>query len=138
MANIIPSRRDLARFDEDLFSDFFGNFWNDDRLKVDIKETDKNYELKADLPGFTKDNISVEYDRDILSIQAHKESSIEDKDEDGNYIRRERTASSFSRQFMLKNVDEAAISAKFENGVLNLALPKADNKIENRKRIEIQ
>lgn len=136
MANMIPTNRDMRV--NDFFGDVFSNFWQDDSFKVDIKENDDNFEVAADLPGFDKKDIHVNYDNDVLSIQASHEHESEDQDEESGYIRKERSSYSQSRQFMLKNIDEDKISAEYVDGVLNITLPKAKENDTERKQIEIK
>lgn len=137
MANLIPRNNDLMSMDGDLFDGFFSNVWGHDKFKVDIKETDHAYSLKADLPGFDKKDLDVHYENGVLSIAASRNSTIEDKDEEGNFLRRERSSSSYRRQFMLQNVDEDEIKAEFKDGVLHLNLPKMANHDDKRKKIDI-
>lgn len=137
MANLIPKSSDFMIGGNRFFDDFFGNLMHNDNFNVDLKENKENYEIKADLPGFTKENIKVDYDRDVLTIEAYRENQTEDKDEAGKYIRRERSTSSYQRQFVLRDVDETKINAKFEEGVLQLVLPKTAKNNEDKKYIEI-
>ncbi|EPH98507.1 MULTISPECIES: Hsp20/alpha crystallin family protein [unclassified Enterococcus] len=134
MANLVP--KDASG--EELFGRLINNFWQDSQLNVDIKEFDDRYEVKADLPGFKKEEIHVEYDRDILLISAKHEKTDETKDENGRYLRRERSTSSYQRQFTIKNVNEDKISASFNDGVLQLDLPKTEPGKEMRKKIEVK
>lgn len=133
MANLVP--KDAGG--EELFGRLINNFWQDSQLNVDIKELDDRYEVKADLPGFKKEEIHVEYDRDVLLISAKHEKNDETKDENGRYLRRERSTSSYQRQFTIKNVNEDKIKASFNDGVLQLDLPKTKPGKETRKKIEI-
>lgn len=137
MANLVP-RKDLFNFNDDFFSNLFPSISDDTRFDVDIIDNDKSYEVKADLPGFNKDQIQIEYDKDILSIRAAREDQMDEKDEKGNYIRRERSSRSFSRQFYIKDIDEDQIKATFKDGVLDLTLPKANENQKERKKIDIQ
>ncbi len=129
---------DLMNMRDDFFDNFFSNFMGNDNFQVDIKEKDNNYEVTADLPGFDKSDLNVTYDDDILTIEASRNDVSEDKDEEGNFLRRERSSSSFRRQFMLKGIDEDKIDASFKDGVLNLELPKAPGKDEDKKKIDIK
>lgn len=74
----------------------------------------------------------------FLTIEASRNDVSEDKDEEGNFLRRERSSSSFRCQFMLKGIDEDKIDASFKDGVLNLELPKAPGKDEDKKKIDIK
>ncbi len=103
-------------------------------FKTDIRDTGDGFELKADLPGFDKENIEVSVDGDILSIKAERKSECDEKDEGGNYIRRERSFGSYSRSFDVSNIDVDGITVKYEDGVLTLDMPKhIDEKPEVKK-----
>lgn len=138
MNNLFPSRRRMRHLNRSLWDQGFDNFLMDDAdFSVDIKENDKAYTVVADLPGLDKENIDLNYENNVLSIRAHQEREEEEKHEEGNYIRRERSTRSYSRQFLIENVDEEKIGASFENGVLTIDLPKKERETESRKRIEI-
>ena len=139
MNELFPSRRDFINLNKGILDNAFDNLFSDTSdFKVDITEKNDLYKLEADLPGLTKDDIQINYDDNILSIHAHQETSHEEKDEEENYVRRERSSRSYSRQFLIKNIDEDSIQAKFENGVLTVDLPKKENAEQKRKQIEIQ
>lgn len=136
MANITPRSNDLMSGDR-FFDSFFSNFMGNDNFQVDIKEKDNSYQVKADLPGFDKKDLDVNYDDGVLTISANRNSEVEDKDEEGNFLRRERSSQSYRRQFMLKGIDEDKIDASFKDGVLNLELPKTSQEDKEKKRITI-
>lgn len=139
MSNLFPSRRGLMNLNRGFLGDTFDNLFTDDTdFDVDIEETDTAYKVEADLPGLTKDDIKLDYTDNVLSINAHLETETEEKDEKRNYIRRERSSRSYSRQFLIKNVDDSAITASFENGVLMIDLPKKEEDDSETKRIEIE
>lgn len=139
MNDLFPSRRGLMNLNRSIFGDTFDNLFTDDAdFDVDIEETDTAYKVEADLPGLGKEDIKLDYTDNILSISAHKETETEEKDTERNYIRRERSSRSYSRQFLIKNVDEGAITANFENGVLTIDLPKKEKDDSETKRIEIE
>lgn len=146
MFEMMPFRRNnLSRGDEFL-SPFFKNFFSDDFLtnfdningsfKVDLKETEENYQVEADLPGVNKEAIDIEYNKNYLTISAKRDDSIEDKKE--NYVRRERHYGEFKRSFYIDNVAEDKIEASFKGGVLKITLPKLDKGQEKRRKIDIQ
>lgn len=138
MSNLFPSRRGLKNLNKGFFGDTFDNLFTDVAdFDVDIEETDTAYKVEADLPGLTKEDIKLDYADNVLSISAHKETESEEKDENKNYIRRERSSRSYSRQFLIKNVDETEINASFENGVLIVDLPKKEKDDSKTNRIEI-
>ena len=93
-------------------------------MKVDIKETDVDYKIEAELPGIPKEDVQLGIENNRLTIHvAHNEEQNEEKD---NYIRRERRSCTMSRSFNLENVNTQAITAKFENGILHITLPKQE------------
>ncbi|MGB9964288.1 Hsp20/alpha crystallin family protein [Halobacterium sp. CBA1126] len=93
-------------------------------LAVDVEDVDGEFVVTADLPGFAKDDIDVEVHERTLRVDARHEEET-DADED-NYVRRERSKRSLSRSVTLpEEVDEAAATASFENGVLTVTLPKS-------------
>lgn len=127
--NLIPRRLYL----DDLFDDFLISGTNN--LKCDIYERDNTYFVEADIPGFKKEDIKIEAEDGYLTINISKEDSKDE--EDKNYIRRERYASSYKRQFYLGNIDEDNIKAEFKEGTLKITVPKREN-IPNIKKIEIK
>lgn len=108
-------------------------------MKTDVRETENGYEVDIDLPGFKKEEISAQLSNGYLTISAAKGLDKEEKDKEGRYIRRERYAGSMSRSFYVgEGVKEQDIHAKFDNGILKLALPKKDeNAVEQNNYIEI-
>lgn len=138
MANLIPrDLKDLGNA-EDLFGKLMNNFWQERQISTDIKEYDDHYIVKADLPGVEKTDIKVSYVNDILSITATQSSEKEEKDDAGRYLRRERSSSSYQRSFTMQGIDDENIKAKFDNGVLNLNLPKAGYKDAPGNNIAIE
>ena len=94
--------------------------------------------MEAELPGFKKEDISVDVKDGYLTISATRNEEKDEKNEKGEYIRRERRYGSFSRSFDISQIDQAGISAGFENGVLKLVLPKIDSHEKEIKKIEIK
>ena len=95
-------------------------------MKTDVRETDSSYELDVDLPGFKKDEISMELKDGYLTIQASKGLDKDEKDKEGRFIRQERFAGSCSRSFYVGDVRPEEIKAKYESGVLSLLIPRKD------------
>jgi HSP20 family protein len=116
-------------FTEDLFSMDRSTF------KADISETDKEYVVEAELPGFVKDDISVEFRDDSLIIATKQHEVTEEKKD--NYIRKERRAGQVIRAFAFDNVDGEAIKAEYKDGILKLNLPKREIKAPETRKIEI-
>lgn len=85
--------------------------------------------LDADLPGFDREDIHLELQGDVLTITAQHQDKKEEKDEKGNYICRERTSNSYSRSFNVSGIRGEDITAAYENGVLQLTLPKQEAQV---------
>lgn len=130
-------------FSENLFDDFFSDPFETrmltrsplygkrgkDLMKTDVRETESTYELAVDLPGFKKDEVNVELKEGYLTIQASKGLDKDETDKNGKFIRRERYAGSCSRSFYVgEEVRPEAVSAKFEDGILKISLPKIEEK----------
>ena len=109
-------------------------------MKTDVKEKDGNYEVAIDLPGFKKDEITAELKDGYLTISAAKGLDKDEKDKEGNYIRRERYAGTLSRSFYVGDaVSEEDIHAKYEDGILKLSVPKkAPKAVEKNGYIAIE
>ena len=117
------------------------SFWNDSELsafRTDIKKQDGNYILEAELPGFKKEDINIDIDKDCLTISAEHKSEDNEEDKDKGFIRRERYYGSYSRSFNIKGIDADAISASYNDGVLTLTMPEKTPEIPAARRLEIQ
>ena len=142
-------------FGESLFDDWMGfpfrSFESDvDRklygkqaahvMKTDLKEHDEGYELKVDLPGFKKDQISLELRNGYLTITAAKNLEEDGKDTKGRLVHQERYTGTMSRSYYLgEHITEEDVKAKFEDGVLTLCFPKEDaKKLPERRYIQIE
>lgn len=110
-------------FDRDSFeTSLRSNAWGP---AVDISETADSYEVTAELPGLTKDDVKISYEGGMVSIRGEKKQEKEDKGK--NYHRRERNYGAFERSFRLPtHIEVNKIEAKFKDGVLTLHLPKAE------------
>lgn len=108
-------------------------------MKTDVRETEQGYEIDVDLPGMKKEDIQLTLENGILNIAAGKELNKEEKDEkSGRVIRRERYSGQMSRSFYVgDNVTENDITAKMENGVLSLMVPKKAPQLPEKKTIAI-
>lgn len=104
-------------------------------FKLDIRENDKEYLVEADLPGFEKKDIKASYEDNYLTITAKRD---ENKEDDKDYICRERSVGEVWRQFYVENVDEEEIEARFVNGVLKLVLPKRESTADLGKKIKVK
>ena len=97
-------------------------------MKTDVREVGDSYEVDIDLPGFKKDEIQVELKDGNLTVSAAKSLDKDEQDQQGRYIRRERYAGTCSRSFYVGDLRQEDISAKFEDGILKLTMPKAERK----------
>jgi len=123
-------------FFEDFFNEpFFPAFVSDRQMKVDIREDEKNYILEAELPGVNKEDINLEIEENLLTISVDHNEEVDEERQ--NYIRRERYRSSMVRSFAVDNIIPEQATAKFENGVLTITLPKKEETITKRRRINI-
>ena len=106
-------------------------------MKLDVTEVDGMYKVRADIPGVKKDDINVRIDGNIIQIDAEAKKEKETKDKGGKVLRSERWEGAVSRTFSVaQDVDEAKATAKYEDGVLTLELPKKAS--HETKRIAIQ
>ena len=107
-------------------------------LRADIQDQGDSYLLEADMPGFKKEDIHIDIEGHDLTIRAERRAEAGEKDEQGNYIRCERSYGSFHRRFDIANVQEDAIKASYHDGVLRLTLPKKQNSQPAGRRLEIE
>ena len=129
-------------FGENLFDDSLSDFFDFGRMmpqvsselygkharnlmKTDVRELDGSYELDVDLPGFKKDEVTVDLQDGYLTISAAKGLDKDEPDKKGKFLRQERYAGSMSRSFYVgADVKSADVSAKFEDGILKISVPK--------------
>ena len=119
-------------FFDEVFNSFFVPANSIERavgMRTDIRENEKGYDLDIELPGFNKDQISVDLDEGYLIVKANKEELTEQK-----YLRKERVCSYSRSYYVGKDVTVEDVSAKYENGILSLFVPKdVQKKIESKK-----
>ena len=121
---------------DDFFSDFGKRLWlkpvalpdeTELRMKIDVKEDEKAYTVKADIPGVKKEDIQVDIDGDTVSVRAEAKQEKEEKKGE-KVVYSERSYGMVSRSFTLPvSVDDRAAKAEYKDGVLNLTLPKKSN-----------
>lgn len=134
MFGLIPFRTHNTKEVGGTFADFISDFFNDDffspmgmldgmsKFSADVRETDNEYLVSAELPGVNKEDIKLDYKDNNLIIRARRQEVHDDSRD--SYIRKERSYGEFSRAFYLDNVNKEGIRAKFENGELKIILPK--------------
>ena len=140
-------------FGESLFDEFFDEFARPAKktvryttqtpsvMRTDVKEHETGYELDIDLPGYKKEDVQAELKDGYLTITASTKTNDEQKGEAGKYIRRERYYGTCSRSFYVgEDIKQEDIKAKFEDGILKVAVPKKDAKpkVEENKYITIE
>ena len=140
-------------FGEDLFDDFWGFPTNElatvdkhlygknarNLMKTDVHETDTDYEMDVDLPGFKKDQINIKLEDGYLTISAAK-GHDEEKKRHGKVIRQERYSGAMQRSFYVGDaVNKEDVKAKFDNGILNIVMPSKEQKsIETKQTVNIE
>lgn len=130
---MIPSKFYL----DDIFDDFMPTMRKkeDSAMKCDIYEKEGDYHIEMDIPGFDKKDIKIEMDDGYLTVTAEK--SMENNNDDKNYIRRERSYGKYQRSFYLGELDNDLVEAEFKDGMLKIVVPKKEA-IETKKVIEIK
>ncbi len=140
MFGMIPFERNDNLFN--VFDNFERNFFGGSNavaaFRTDIRDEGDKFVLEAELPGFNKEDIQLHVKDGILTITAQHNESNDEKDKKGNYIRRERRYGSFTRSFDVSGIQEHAITAAYNNGVLELNLPKAQPEAPVSRQIEIR
>ena len=117
-------------FEKTFFNDFPAGF---SEIRTDILDKGDRYMLQAELPGFDKQDIKIDLYGETLTISA--ETNEENKD---GYVRRERRYGSFTRSFDVSGINTEAIKAAYNNGVLELDLPKRTPAQSQTRQIELQ
>lgn len=127
----------------DSFVGYMDNFFNRDiqnvfgaGIRADIRETDRAYIIEADMPGFDREDISVELIDDQLTISAKRDEHTDEEGKD--YIRRERRYGSMTRSFSVQGIEHEAVKAEYRDGVLRITLPKNEEAIKQGRNIEIE
>jgi len=140
----VQKRRGHGQDDfESLVGEFFGDSFipgvfkrESTTMRTDIRETDKEYVLEVEIPGMSKENINLDLKNDILTISASYKQ--EENEEKKDYIRKERSYGCYQRSFRVDKVDNNAVSAKYEDGILTVLLPKLASDTEVTHKINIE
>jgi len=148
MTNMIPLNRRSSRVVPfeiasvgNMLDGFFNDMWSPtlsvskDTFKVDVQDNDETYVIEADMPGISKDEISLELRENTLSINVKREEVTEETDK--NYVHKERRFESMGRNIYLRDVKNEDIEAKLENGVLTITVPKV-SEAQKVKQIDIK
>ena len=108
-------------------------------MKTDVREKDGNYELDIDLPGFKKEDVTIQLENGYLTITATKGLDKDESDDKTGYIRKERWFGNCSRSFYVgDSIRSEDIKAKMEDGILHMTVPKETKQIPQRNTILIE
>ena len=131
-------------FDDMFKTDWLGGTTNVNSIgtsipAVNIQETEDAFSVEVAAPGKSKEDFNIELDNDVLTISSEDKKENETTDKKGRYTRKEFSYSTFKRAFSLPDsVDNAKISASYNNGVLEIALPKKEeSKVQAKRLIDI-
>ena len=146
MKNELSRRNAYNDFDffDEAMHDFFPAFYGGKNhghkyMRTDIKETDDDYKLSIEMPGFKKDEIKVSLDNGYLTVSAEKaEKEEEGKEKSAKYLRRECRVSCQRSYYVGDDVQVDSVKAKYDNGMLELTVPKAAPKKIETKSIAIE
>lgn len=140
MLELRPFRKNennVFHYLDDLERNFFGELSADvSHFRTDVLDQGDHYELRADLPGFKKEEIQIDVNGDMLTVRAEHKEEAEEKNE--NFVRRERRYGSFSRSFDLTGIARDNIDAEYTDGVLKLTLPKETPAVPASRRIAVR
>ena len=140
-------------FGENLVDDFFDNFDHDwftrpvqgrqaaSLMRTDIRESDHDFTMAIELPGYKKEDLKLELNDGYLNITAQHNENRDEKDENGKLIRQERYSGSMQRSFYVgEDIKEEDVKARFEDGVLKLTIPKkeVEKQIPQQRTIAIE
>ncbi|NLL66268.1 MAG: Hsp20/alpha crystallin family protein [Clostridiaceae bacterium] len=145
MFNLIPYSRkngDITRKDDWFGIDrFFDDFFRDPfftrvsamttPIRADVKETEKEYIVEAELPGVNKEDIIIDLHDDVLTLGV--DTKTEKNEENDGYIYRERQRGSYRRSFNVHNIKNEDVKASYKDGILTINLPKAEGEKKTRK-----
>ena len=130
-----------------LFHPFLDDFFSDrpfrkemrnlqNLMRTDIVEQENGYEFRIEVPGYEKSDLNIGLENGYLTVSANQAAKRNEQDQHGNFLRRERITGACSRSFYVGDIDEKAISAELQHGVLTVVVPKESRQI--KKHIEIK
>jgi HSP20 family protein len=147
--NTTMPARTVSNWVDQLFQDNLNRFFHDDfwgfngidqqvSVPVNLRETDKTYEMSLVAPGLRKEDLKLNVTNDLLTVSYEQKQENEQKEQEG-WLRKEYKMQSFSRSFTLDDsVDTNSITASYDNGILHLSLPKKESARRTSKTIEIK
>ena len=151
MKSLLKSNGTLFPTLPSLLDDFFTRDWLDSSLAnwrvsgatlpaVNVAETNEDFKIEVAAPGMKRSDFKVELDNNVLTISSQREDRSEEKDQDGNYTRREFSYESFQRSFSLpqNKVVGEKITARYVDGILHVTVPKSEEaKVKPAKQIAV-
>lgn len=155
MANIIKRDKDLRPMPfsglvDRMLSNSMSRFFDDDfwgfkdfnpmgSVPVNIRETEKTYEMELAAPGLKKDDFNISVSGNMLTVSLEEKEEHKDEDRDKGWVRQEYSLRSFTRNFNLgEEVDANGITAEYKEGILHLHLPKKEGSKRLSKKIQIK
>jgi HSP20 family protein len=142
MRTLVKAQCGTPAYNRFFFDDIFGKeFFNvkpgfvKNTPAVNVKEDEKQFTLEVAAPGLQKENFNLQVEDGVLAISAETKTETSETEEKGNYTRKEFSYQSFKRSFTLddESVDSENITAKYENGILNVSIPKKVKTEEEKK-----
>ena len=135
---MIPKRKNEFDWIGDMFADPFFDNRESKIMKTDIREKEDKYLIDVELPGYQKENIKLDIEDGYLTVHAEIDTKKEEK-EDGKFVRKERYMGSCSRSFYVgEDIQSEDIKASFKNGMLQIEVPKKEEKQEEKEKKYIQ
>ncbi|MCU5745285.1 Hsp20/alpha crystallin family protein [Staphylococcus sp. SQ8-PEA] len=128
---------DPSDFFRDVGRQFFDQFPSTGGITTDVKELEDSYLVEAELPGMSKENISLNFENNVLTIEGKQSVENSEEDTNGRVIHRERSVNDVKRQLSFDNIQEDGIKASYDNGILNITLPKKDKEDNSNTNIQI-
>lgn len=138
--NLYNPFREMENMERRFFGPRYDDFFRMTDLaefKTDVTDEGDHFLLEADLPGFRKEDIHLDLNGDTLTVRAERHSNVEHKEQD-KVVRVERSYGSYRRQFDISNINADDIRARYDNGVLQLTLPKKEQTLPASRQIEIE
>ena len=141
MLSLVPfesTGNSIFNYLDNMEKNFFGIFYSPhSHFRTDIEDKGDRFVLTAELPGYEKDDISIDVSEDMLTIKAEMHSENTEETEN-RYIRKERREGFLCRSFNVSGIDTEDIFAEYKNGILTLEMPKTEPESPDVRRIEIQ